>query len=193
MTETNLTDTKTQPPMWQVNLIGIFYIILIIALGLLVYMLWPQYVTENNESKYVAATSVFGIELDLSLEQRTVILVLITGAIGSFIHSAGSFTNFVGEQRLESTWIWWYILRPFVGVSVAFVFYLVFRGGLLTDTHAENLNIYGILTLAALSGLFSDRATLKLKEVFDTMFQPKDERSGKLDDETDETNKDTKE
>lgn len=178
MTKDNLTNTENHPPQWKINLIGIFYILLIVFLGILVYMLWPQMDADKNE--YLTKTNIFNIALDLSSEQRTVILVLITGAIGSFIHSAGSFTNFVGERKLESTWVWWYILRPFIGIAVAFVFYLVFRGGLLTDARAENLNIYGVLTLAALSGLFSDRATLKLKEIFDTMFKPKDERSGKL-------------
>ena len=51
---------------------------------------------------------------------------------------------------------------------------------MLTNTNAADLNVYGILTMSALAGLFSDRATLKLKEVFETLFKPKDERSDKL-------------
>ena len=177
-----MTDTKTSkpanyPPLWKVNMIGIFYMVLIIILGILIYMLWPQYDVNKD---YLPKTNIFNINLDLSFEQRTIILVLITGAIGSFIHSAGSFTNYVGEQKITSTWIWWYILRPFVGIAVAFVFYLVIRGGMLTNTNAKDLNVYGILTMSALAGLFSDRATLKLKEVFETLFKPKDERSDKL-------------
>jgi hypothetical protein len=177
MSKTQSSKPENYPPLWKVNMIGIFYMILIIFLGILAYMLWPQY---DANKAYLSKANIFNIDLDLSFEQRTIILVLITGAIGSFIHSAGSFTNYVGEQKITSTWIWWYILRPFVGIAVAFVFYLVIRGGMLTNTNAEDLNVYGILTMSALAGLFSDRATLKLKEVFETLFKPKDDRSDKL-------------
>ena len=177
MTQTNTPPDENSLPKWQVNLIGFYYVVLVILLGFLVYELWPQY---NNENQYIKETKFFWCMISLSLEQRIILLVIITGAIGSFIHAAGSFTNFVGEKKLEKTWGWWYALRPFIGMAVAFVFYLVFRGGLLTNTQAGDLNIYGILTLSALAGLFNDKATLKLKEVFDALFQPKDERSGKL-------------
>ncbi len=47
---------------------------------------------------------------------------------------------------------------------------------------ASSVNLYGILALSALAGLFTDNATLKLKEVFDVVFNPKDERGDKLTD-----------
>jgi hypothetical protein len=106
--------------------------------------------------------------------------VLLAGAFGSLIHAATSFSNFVGQGKIEKNWIWWYLLRPFTGMGIAFVFYLSFRGGLLNQTKIETLNVYGILTLSALAGLFTDRATLKLEEIFQAMFQPKNERDGKL-------------
>lgn len=43
-----------------------------------------------------------------------------------------------------------------------------------------NINLYGVMTMAILSGLFTDRATLKLKEVFDVLLRPKEERSDPL-------------
>ena len=42
------------------------------------------------------------------------------------------------------------------------------------------MSLYGILSLSALAGLFTDSATLKLKEVFEVIFKPKDERQDKL-------------
>jgi len=174
----NMLATGNSIPKWQVDLIGIIYIILAIILGILVYKLWPQYDAVTGD--YDPISNFFWTKLSLSLEHRTIILVLITGAIGSFLHGASSFTNFVGENKLEKSWIWWYMLRPFIGMAVAIVFYLVIRGGLLTDTQADSLNIYGVLAVSALSGLSSDRATLKLKEIFESMFQTKDKRTGKL-------------
>jgi hypothetical protein len=57
---------------------------------------------------------------------------------------------------------------------------MIFRAGLFGGMKIELLNIYGIFTLAVLSGLFTDRATLKLEEIFQSLFKPKDERSDKL-------------
>lgn len=118
--------------------------------------------------------------LKLTSEQRIIILVLLGGALGSFIHAASSFSNYVGEAKIEKSWVWWYLLRPPIGMSIALVFYLSFRGGLLNDTPIETLNIYGIMTLAALSGLFTDKATLKLEEIFQSLFKPADKRKGRL-------------
>jgi hypothetical protein len=105
---------------------------------------------------------------------------LLAGAMGSFIHAATSFSNYVGEGKIDRKWIWWYILRPVIGMAVALTFYMIFRAGLFAGMQIELLNIYGVLTLAALSGLFTDRATLKLEEIFQSLFKPKDERSDKL-------------
>ncbi|MBD8489481.1 hypothetical protein IFO69_12065 [Echinicola sp. CAU 1574] len=181
------------PAGWVINLMGISFIVLFVLLGLLIYALWPCFKEIDNKEVYIEKTSIWCWEFSLSLEQRTIILVLITGAIGSFIHAVGSFASFVGEGTMEKSWIWWYLLRPFEGMAVAFIFYLVFRGGLLTSTPAESLNLYGVLTLSGLAGLFSDRATLKLREIFDTLFQPKDERSGKLKGNNGEGTEDTDE
>lgn len=102
MSKTQTSKPENYPPQWQVNLIRIFYILLIIVLGLLIYMLWPQF-DATKDHNYLPKSSVFNISLDLTFDQRTIILVLITGAIGSFIHSAGSFTNYVGEGKLSRT------------------------------------------------------------------------------------------
>lgn len=41
---------------------------------------------------------------------------------------------------------------------------------------SSNINLYGLMTISILAGLFTDRTTLKLKEVFDVLLQPKEER-----------------
>jgi len=140
-----------------------------------IYTIWP---TATNPDDKAISKGLF--EDGIISEQRMLILVLLAGMLGSLIHAAGSFSNYVGDKRLDKSWVWWYVLRPLIGTAVALVFYLVFRGGLLTNTALENLNVYGIMTLAALAGLFSDRATLKLKEIFETLFKPTDNRAGAL-------------
>jgi hypothetical protein len=119
------------------------------------------------------------VEIENIDVKNLIYLVMLSGAAGSFVHSAGSFINFVGNQSLKVTWFWWYILRPFLGMAVAMVFFIIFRAGLLTGTNAGE-NPYGILALCTLAGMFSDMATLKLKEIFESLFRPKDDRKDKL-------------
>lgn len=145
---------------WKTLALGLFHVLWALACGILIYIFWPADEDSMN-SRY------------------TIIMVLLSGAAGSFIHSAGSFINFTGEKKLSENWIWWYILRPFVGMGVALVFFIVFKAGLLSGTNSE-FNPYGLFALSALAGLSSDRATLKLRELFESLFNPKDDRSGKL-------------
>lgn len=161
------------------NILGFVLVIMFLLTGYYMYALWPVQIKDDSGNQ-IWDKSMVHIEGTIGAEQRMLILVLLAGLCGGLIHAATSFSNFVGEQKLEKSWIWWYILRPIIGMGVALVFYVVFRAGLMSNTGLETLNVYGIMTLAALAGLFSDRATLKLKEIFETLFQPKDGRSGQL-------------
>jgi hypothetical protein len=92
--------------------------------------------------------------------------------LGSYIHAATSFADYVGNRKLASSWLWWYLLRPFIGVSLALIFYFVVRAGFLTGGSGDNVSPYGVATLGALAGMFSKQATDKLEEVFTTIFRP---------------------
>jgi hypothetical protein len=103
-------------------------------------------------------------------------LVLLAGALGSFLHMAQSFSAFAGNRTLKSSWVWWYCFLPFVGAGLALIFYAALRGGLITvaassGVKTSDLNPYGLVVAAALAGMFSEAATTKLGEVFDTVFQ----------------------
>jgi hypothetical protein len=113
-------------------------------------------------------------EIDLLL------LVLLAGSLGSFLHIAPSFSDFMGNRTLKSTWAWWYALRPFIGAGLALVFYSATRAGLITSP--ATLNPFGVVAIAALVGMFSKDATAKLGEVFATLFKPSkpDEAKDKL-------------
>jgi len=77
----------------------------------------------------------------------------------------------------------WYCVKPFTAAALAIAVYFVFRGGFLNmSDDSSNINIYGVITISILCGLFTDRATLKLKEVFDVLLRPnpKEERPDKL-------------
>lgn len=162
-------------------LLGISLVILPILAMLFIYQLWPEPKMEDGKTVWkLCSSTIYGC-MCISQEKRVILLVILSGFLGSYVHITTSFSNFVGSNKFEASWLWWYILRPLVGMSLALIFYLVFRGGLFAgDTSANDLNIYGVLTIAALSGLFSDRATLKLAEIYDNLFKPNDNREGKL-------------
>jgi len=103
-------------------------------------------------------------------------LVLLGGALGSFLHTAQSYSDYVGNRTLKSNWAWWYAFRPFIGAGLALVFYAAARGGFMaiatgSTAKASELNPFGVVSIAALVGMFSKAATTKLGDVFDTLFK----------------------
>jgi hypothetical protein len=118
-----------------------------------------------------------------TIKLNTLVLILVTlaGFLGTMIHTASSFANFVGSEKFKKSWTLWYVVKPFTGAALALIFYFVFRAGFLNFNDTSNINLFGLITLAALAGLFTDKATLKLQEVFEVIFNPKDHRPDKLD------------
>ena len=121
-----------------------------------------------------------------SFDERLILLVIIAGMLGSFVHGATSLADFIGNSKFNKNWTWFYLLRPAIGMALALVFYFVIRGGFLTTSGgARDINPYGIAALAGLVGMFSKQATDKLSEVFSTLFRAAkgegdDKRSGSL-------------
>lgn len=167
---------KPEIPRWKVNLLGLALLGVFVLLVYALFAFWPSVSNQGDKNTWNSQTEFLWWTFQLEAEIRILLLVMITGSLGSLIHAGSSFSNFVGENKIENSWTWWYILRPFVGLSLALVFYFVFRAGLVANTPIVELNIYGILTLSTLVGLFSDRATFKLEEVFESLFHPKTSR-----------------
>lgn len=115
---------------------------------------------------------------------NTLLLILVAsgGFLGSMIHVSSSFTAFVGAGKFNKRWLLWYIVKPISAAGLAIIVYFVFRAGLLNSSSETigSINIYGIMSFAILTGMFSDIATLKLEEVFNVMFKPKDNLPDKL-------------
>lgn len=151
----------------------------LIVLGLLLaYLLasvWPPNADVLKGDATVAAIQLLWIghePLKVSGDVRLLLLVMVAGGLGSFIHTATSFSDFVGNEKLTRSWIWWYLLKPFIGMALAVIFYVVVRGGFMSpNSSAGDLNLYGIAALAGMTGMFSKQATDKLSEVFGTMFR----------------------
>jgi len=154
--------------------------------GALVYGLleiWPavaaataQPPEDGTEIATEIATEIsffFGLfSYTATADTALILLVAFASALGSYVHAATSFGDYVGNRELRRSWTWWYLLRFWVGIAIALLFYFALRGGfLVADGSSSALNPYGIAALAGMTGLFSKQATDKLNEVFVTAFR----------------------
>ena len=151
--------------------LGIYLIFLNVMLTALLVRLWPaEFPIEL--STLTVIPGVDWTETGLGIETRYLVIVILAGALGSYVHQATSFADYAGNRQLTTSWGWWFILRPFIGSALATVFYFVIRGGLLAGNgNATDLSIFGIAAIAGLAGMFSKQAADKLREVFENLFK----------------------
>jgi hypothetical protein len=148
-------------------------LILILALmALIVYslvVLWPA----PTSSSISSSASLFAIRLSPNRDQQLFLIVGLAGALGGLIHSARSLYWYTGNRVLRWSWVPMYLSLPIIGSTLAIVFCLIFRGGLLTgETTGAQVNFFGFAAISALVGLFSPEAAEKLKQVFSTLLAP---------------------
>jgi hypothetical protein len=144
----------------------------------------PQQQAPSPTANAVYAWTWLGIgPNELTREAQLLLLVLFMGMFGSSVYALKSLGDYRGDNKLVSSWQMFYVIQPFEGSGIALLMYLVVRGGFLSSTNAgsDSVNIFGVCAIAGLSGAFSDTAFMKLNEVFDTLFKPKDNRGGKID------------
>lgn len=113
---------------------------------------------------------VFGLRFTIADEVRLLLIVMLAGALGSLVHGIRSFYWYIGNRELIWSWLGKYLIQPFAGTALAVVFYLVVRGGFFSPQAGfKQTSPFGFAALAALVGLFSEQAVLKLKEVAETI------------------------
>lgn len=114
--------------------------------------------------------TIFGYEIwD---EVRLLLMVILAGALGSLVHTVRSVYWYIGNRQLKWSWVIKYVLQPLAGSALAMIFYVVVRGGFFSpQTTPENTSPFGFAALAALVGLFSEQAVLKLKRVAETVLE----------------------
>lgn len=174
MKEEKIKNSK-KSSLISTTVLGFYLFLLTILLLILLLWIWPEIEGDDSGNFIVKDSfSLFGffeINQDISYEVRIILLVLIAGALGSNIHATTSFITYVGNNELKLSWLWWYIFRPFIGSSLAILFYFLIRVGLLTAyNNSEGMNIFGIAGISGLIGMFSKQAVDKLRELFDNLF-----------------------
>lgn len=164
--------TKTGIAGARVSAVMVIYLSLI-ALFLLyfIYQLWPS--QTPGQTGAAAEVILFGQSITINPEQRLLMIVIMTGALGSMVGAVRSLYFYIGNRKLEYCWLPMYFLRPVAGATLALVFYLVIRGGFFAPgASVQDTSPFGFAALSALVGLFSEEAVLKLKKVAEELFQP---------------------
>ena len=166
----NAIEPEVPTRRW-VFIFGLYLVVLNLLLFYVLFRFWPGKVPITADP--LAVRLIPGLwEPTIWPEVRLLVLVAIAGALGSYIHLATSFADYLGNRQFVSSWKWWYILRPFIGSALAAIIYFAVRGGLVSGgAGAGELSPYGITALAGLTGMFSKQATDKLREVFEELFQ----------------------
>jgi hypothetical protein len=107
---------------------------------------------------------------------KLLLLLAIMGALGGLIHGISSFTTYVGNREFLTSWVWWYAFKPFLAGLVALVVFLVFRAGFgVGDFSLGTADCLKAGAVAAMIGLFAEQATVKLKDIFETIFTPRND------------------
>ena len=155
---------------WGVLLIGVYQIVLSLLLLSLMFIIWPE--RDGAKTSWLQTIPLGNPLWKIGDDARLILIVMLTGALGSHVHAATSFATYVGNRRIRLSWAWWYVLRPFIGMAMALIFYFVVRGGLLsTGAVANDISVFGLAATAGLVGMFSKQAADKLRELFDTLFR----------------------
>jgi hypothetical protein len=174
----------------QIGLIGCTLLFVFALLMYVLIAIWPTKTAPSSVAPAPAATAVlvptppgqnagdwspratlFGMDVAIPSDIRFLLLVALSGALGSFIQIATSFTAFLGNRNFRRSWIWWYVLRVPIGVALAWLFYFAVRGGFFTSVSSTDINPFGIAALGGLVGMFSKQASNKLQDVFTELFK----------------------
>ena len=159
-----------ESPAWAAFVV-IYLLFMAAVLVSALIQLWP--VVNSTSAAKQDIDVVWGL-FTISLDRETglIILTLLVGGLGAFIHAATSVADFFGNRRFVASWTPWYIVRLPIGAVLALLFYFVVRAGFLsTDASSNAVSPFGIVALSGLAGLFSKQATDKLREVFETLFK----------------------
>jgi hypothetical protein len=149
-------------------------IYLVIAVLLCIYalvVLWPTPVPAGPPNENAPSPiTILVWTVRIYDEIRLLLIVSFSGALGSLVHAVRSCFWYVGNKELVRSWIAKYLMQPFAGTALAVIFYLVIRGGFFSPQAGfKETSPFGFAALAALVGMFSEQAVLKLKNVAETI------------------------
>jgi len=172
-----------------IRFFGWYHLFLALLFIYVLVKIWPPTIPPKDELRSVQLLWGF-VNFTVSSETQMILVVILTGALGSYVHAATSFVNFTGTRSIVASWRWWYVLRPFIGSALALGFFFVVRAGFFAPSAGTtNFNLVGFAAMSFLVGMFTRQATAKLAELFDTMFRVRSEAEPHYTPQTDKLNR----
>ncbi len=171
--QTTQTELKGAVNLWGTIGITLYVIFVTLLFGYALLAFWPADISNAGQTTQGDNTvHFFGATLRVFNEVRMLVLIALIGAMGGQVRILRSLYWYIGNRKLVWSWIVMYILLPFVGAILGLVFYFVIRAGFFSPTATiDNANPIGFIALAALAGMFSEQAVLKLKDVAETLLK----------------------
>jgi hypothetical protein len=165
--ERSFGSTRVAPSV--VVLCAVFFALAALVLIYALWQFWPPSVPAGARVRpfyhFRFAVWTFFIPREKSL----LVIVAVSGALGSMIYVIRSFFQYVGERKLLYSWLLSYFLTPLAGAGLATAVYIVLRAGLISGGGATP-DAFGFAAVGILVGLFVQQAAEKLKDVFETLF-----------------------
>jgi hypothetical protein len=162
-------------------LLLVWLVLLVISLFYGIVQLWQGLPSDPNQPASSSVTILIWT-FSISDEVRLLLIVALAGSLGGLVHSLRSFYWYYGNRELVRSWWAYYFLLPVVGGVLGTVFYIVIRGGFFSpQATVQQTNPFVFAAVAALVGMFSEAAVIKLKEVAKSVFKepPKGENKSK--------------
>jgi len=134
------------------------------------------------------------VDSPISADGFLFIIMFCAGMLGAVIRGVYSFFKHIGLRDFSFLWTWFYILVPFIGGALSLVIYFVIRGGFYGSAFGKGLvlNVFSFAALGTLTGLFTDNAMEKLKQIARMLLAdvpPKVENSKEITDKKDAASK----
>jgi hypothetical protein len=148
-----------------------FLILMVVVCLYGLTVLWPVPIPagESNENT-PSPIKILVWTFNIYDEVRLLLIVGLAGMLGTLVHEIRSLYWYIGSRELVRSWVAKYLMQPFAGTALAVVFYLVIRGGFFSPQAGfKQTSPFGFAALAAMVGLFSEQAVLKLKEIAETV------------------------
>jgi len=142
----------------------------------------------GNSGVTINSIKYFWWSVHMSYEIQLLVLVTVSGALGSQLYIMHKFWHYIAANRFDMHYLASYFLKPFIGALLAIVFYCIIRGGFLSfsDKDATQINPYGFAALSALAGVFTRNIMAKLKQVFEQILTSSKEDT--IDSDTEQDN-----
>lgn len=141
--------------LWQLGLA----VITIIA----TFYWWPLVAQTASGT---AGVGLLGLDFNLTAASGALLIGLAGGVAGSLVHTIAIFSSRVGQDTLETSYVWWYILRPFEAALLALLFVAALNSGLIAISGgAVTAGQVVPFVAGGLAGLFTDAVLQKMRSI----------------------------